>query len=156
LNAAVWDFRFAVIGTTSESRQSSLTGGLNFGVHYTPQLLVADVFQRPRAELGRRGGPVELADEPEGLLDAPLLGGRLTVLDVVGLGVLEVRQDQLVDGQRGDGRIGVLVVRRGMGSGLRDGVFRYVYRRTPVLFAALPTAGRYTRRVRLRTSNQSG
>jgi deoxyribonuclease-4 len=37
----VWDFRFAVIGTTSESRQSSLTGGLNFGVHYTCHVFAA-------------------------------------------------------------------------------------------------------------------
>ena len=35
LNAAVWVFRFTVIGTASGSRQSSLTGGLISGVHYT-------------------------------------------------------------------------------------------------------------------------
>ena len=34
MNAAVWVFRFAPMGTTSENRQSSLTGGLISGVHY--------------------------------------------------------------------------------------------------------------------------
>jgi len=35
LNAAVWVFRLPAIGTTSECRQRSLTGGPVFGVHYT-------------------------------------------------------------------------------------------------------------------------
>ena len=36
MTAAVWDFRLAiVIGTASEGRQSSLTGGPGFGVHYS-------------------------------------------------------------------------------------------------------------------------
>ena len=70
-------------------------------VSYHP---LAHGLEGERAEVGGGGVAVQFLDGTEGQPDPVLLGSRPAVLDVVAFRVLDVGQQQLVDGEAGSRR----------------------------------------------------
>src|SRR5262249_14992208 len=87
-----------------------------------------------RPEVPGGGRAEELANEPQGLPDVVLLAGGPAVLDVVGLDVPEVAEDQLVDRQPPIGRTGSVgrweMVGVGPPLGDQAGILLVAFRRT--------------------------